>query len=928
DALPAHGASVVRLDSDREAIARHGAEDLGVEVAPENLAYVIYTSGSTGEPKGVMVEHRSVVNLWVALGRAVYEGLGAALRVTVNAPLFFDASVKQVVQLLGGHTLVVVPEEVRRDPEQIFDFISRERVSVLDCTPSLLRPLEELAAGRRAEVGELCAVLVGGEELDGALWERLAANGSVGYFNVYGPTECTVDATAARVEPGLLPGIGAPLANVRAYLLDGRMRPAPVGVAAELWVGGRGVARGYLGRAGLTAEKFVPDPFSSEPGARLYRTGDLGRWLEDGTVEFAGRADDQVKVRGYRIELGEIEAALCGHPAVREAVVGARDDEAGGKRLIAYAVPKPRFAASVEGRPRYELPNGMAVVHQNKNETDYLYEELFEKEVYVRHGISLPEDACVFDVGANIGLFTLFVSQRCPSGRVYAFEPITPIFETLRINAGLYGSNVKLFPIGLSHEERTETFTYYPRYSMMSGLSAYADAEDEVEVIKRYIHNEGRAGSPDSEGLLEHADEILAGRFSFELCESRLRRLSDVIREEGVSHIDLLKVDVQRAELDVLRGLSADDWGKIRQVVMEVHDRKGGDSEGRIAEISALLEARGYAVVAEQDELLVGTDRYNLYAWRPHTNGGARANGNGRAAGRANGNGNGRAAGHNGNGRAAAQAVAAEALKGREALSVSDLREHLRGRLPEYMLPAAFVLLEELPLTRNGKVDRKALPSPEQAQAMTEVAGDPLRTPFEEMLAGLWAGLLGAQGVRRDDNFFELGGHSLLATQVMSRVREVFHVELPLRTLFESPTVAGLAERIEAALKAGNGLEAPPIVPAPRGGRLPLSFAQQRLWFLDQLEPESPLYNCPAAIRLDGALDLGVLEQTLTEVVRRHEVLRTRFGAEGGEPVQLIEPPAPFRAAVVALDGLEEAARESEAQRLTREEALRPFDLA
>jgi len=904
ESLPAHAARVVRLDSDREAIARLGAEDLGVEVAPDNLAYVIYTSGSTGEPKGVMVQHRSVVNLRGALRRAVYDGLGPRLRVSLNAPLVFDASVKQVVQLLDGHALVIVPEGVRRDAEQMFEFVARERVGVLDCTPSLLRPLEELAAGGRAGPGRLRAVLVGGEELDGALWEKLAADETVQYFNVYGPTECTVDATARRVEPGRK-GIGGPLPNVRAYLLDERMRPAPVGVTAELYVGGAGVARGYLNRPALTAERFVPDPFSGESGARLYRTGDLGHWLDDGTIEFAGRADHQVKLRGFRVEPGEIEAVLCRHPSVRRAVVVARDDEAGGKRLIAYAVPKPRHAASVEGRPRYELPNGMAVVHQNKNETDYLYEELFEKEVYVRHGIRLPEDACVFDVGANIGMFTLYVSRRCPAGRVYAFEPIAPIFEALRINADLYGANVKLFPIGLSHEERTESFTFYPRYSMMSGLSAYADAAGEVEVVKRYLRNEGRAGSPESAGLLEHADEILSGRFTAELCESRLRRLSDVIREEGVGRIDLLKVDVQRAELDVLRGLGPGDWEKIQQVVMEVHDREGGDSEGRVGEIRALLEARGYAVVAEQDELLVGTDRYNLYAWRPRPEG---------------------AAPDNGNRHAAARPAAGPAAKGRELLSVSDLREHLRGRLPEYMVPSAFVLLDALPLTPNGKVDRRALPAPDGAQAGG--AGAPPRTPFEEMLAGVWAGLLGAGRVERDDNFFELGGHSLLATQVMSRVRKVFRVELPLRALFEAPTVAALAERVEAAVRAGHGLESPPVGPAPRDEPLPLSFAQRRLWFLDQLESGSPVYNCPAAIKLNGALDLDVLGRALSEIVRRHEVLRTRFISVDGTPAQVVAPPEPCAIKVVALDGLGPAEREAEAERLTREEARRPFDLA
>ena len=902
--LPRHGARVVYVDADRDAFARHTEEDLGVKVWPENLAYVIHTSGSTGEPRGVMIQHRSVINLRSALRRVIYDRFGPSLRVSVNAPLVFDASVKQIVQLLDGHTLVIVPDEVRPDSERLFEFLVRARINVFDCTPSSLRLLEDFAAGRRDELSELRAVLVGGEELDEALWQKLAANEAVQYFNVYGPTECTVDTTVHLVEPGKL-GIGGPLPNVRTYLLDDEMQPAPIGLTAELYIGGYGLARGYLNQPALTAERFVPDPFS-EPDARLYRTGDLGRWLEDGTIEFVGRADNQVKVRGYRIELGEIEAVLDQHAAVQKAVVVASDDEVGSKRLIAYAVPKPRYATSVNGRQLYKLPNGMSIVHQNKNETDYLYQELFEKEVYVRHGIRLPEDACVFDVGANIGMFTLFVSERCPRARVYAFEPIAPIFEALRINAGIYGPNVKLFPIGLSREERIETFTYYPRYSMMSGLSSYADASDEVEVIKRYLSNQERTGEAVTEGLIEQADDILANRFTVELCEGRLRKLSDVIREEGIGRIDLLKVDVQRAELDVLFGLDGDSWGKIQQIVMEVHDRKGGDSEGRIEQICELLEARGYVVVAEQDELLAGTDRYNLYAWRPRSE--VDPGGNGHAF-------------------TPVRAAVESSSNGRGSLTAADLREHLRSRLPEYMVPSAFVLLDEFPLTRSGKIDRRALRSLE-VQAESGDAASTLHSPFEEMLAGVWAGLLNVEGIQRDDNFFELGGHSLLATQVMSRVREIFQVELPLRTLFEAPTLAALAGCVEAALQAGHGIESSPIEPAPRDEQLKLSFAQQRLWFLDQLEPNSPVYNCPAAIRLNGALDIELLEQTLTEVVRRHEVLRTSFRSIEGTPVQVIADATPFTIEIIDLTGIHETVREAEAQRLGREEALLPFDLS
>src|SRR6185436_1862388 len=220
------------------------------------------------------------------------------------------------------------------------------------------------------------------------------------------------------------------------------------------------------------------------------------------------------------------------------------------------------------------------------------------------------------------------------------------------------------------------------------------------------------------------------------------------------------------------------------------------------------------------------------------------------------------------------------------------LRQGLRERLPGYMVPAAFVTLAALPLTPNGKVDRKALPAPEwQGPEESHLAP---RTPVEEILAEIWAELLGLERVGVVDHFFDLGGHSLLATRVMSRLRSAFSVEMPLRDLFEFPTLADLAARVETARRVGAVPPAPPLVPVSREGPLPLSFAQQRLWFIDQLEPDSPLYNLPVALRVEGPLDFGVLALTLGEIVRRHETLRTVFAAPEGSPVQVIQPVAPF----------------------------------
>ncbi|HWS56152.1 MAG TPA: condensation domain-containing protein, partial [Pyrinomonadaceae bacterium] len=256
----------------------------------------------------------------------------------------------------------------------------------------------------------------------------------------------------------------------------------------------------------------------------------------------------------------------------------------------------------------------------------------------------------------------------------------------------------------------------------------------------------------------------------------------------------------------------------------------------------------------------------------------------------------------------------------------TELREHVRERLPAYMVPSRFVALEALPLTPSGKVDRKALPDPGAAREARVY--EPPVGAVEELMAGVWAEMLGLERVGRGEDFFELGGHSLLATQIMSRARKAFSVELPLRQLFETPTVAGLAAAAERALQAGGAAEAAPISRAPRDEPLPLSFVQQRLWFIDQLEPGSAVYNIPAAVRLDGALEAGALERALSEVVRRHESLRTTFAAAEGQPVQVISPPRPLRLEVRDLSRLSAGEREAEAHRLAAEEARRPFDLA
>jgi amino acid adenylation domain-containing protein len=330
--LPETTARIIALDDPSSYTAPRSIAD---RATADDLAYTIYTSGSTGTPKGVMIRHGGVVNLWRALEQAVYAGHDDWTRVSVNASLSFDSSVKQLVQLLSGRTLVIIPEDVRMDAEALLAYLGRHQVDVLDCTPSQLTAL--LGAGLLAGAGRTPkAFLVGGEAIGADLWQSLSAQPDVAFFNVYGPTECTVDATVARIAADAeVPHLGRPIANTRVYVLDGRGQPVPAGVAGELHIGGAGVARGYWNRPELTAERFVADPFGGDPAARLYRTGDLARWLDDGTLQYLGRIDTQVKVRGFRIETGEIEAGLGEHPAIQDCAVVAQGEGA-GKQLVAF----------------------------------------------------------------------------------------------------------------------------------------------------------------------------------------------------------------------------------------------------------------------------------------------------------------------------------------------------------------------------------------------------------------------------------------------------------------------------------------------------------------------------------------------------------------------------------------------------------------
>ncbi|HYW06976.1 MAG TPA: amino acid adenylation domain-containing protein, partial [Longimicrobium sp.] len=586
--LPAGGARVVSIDGAAEEIAAASAHNPPGAATPAALAYLIYTSGSTGVPKGVAIEHESAVALlsWAADVYTAEELSGVLAATSIS----FDLSVFEIFFPLTRGGCVVVVENALA----VAHSAHAGEVRLINTVPSAIAALLK-SGGIPAGV---TTVNLAGEPLGAELVDALYAHGIGRVYDLYGPSEDTTYSTWTLRRAGGPVTIGRPISNTRAYVLDGAMQAVPAGVVGELYLGGRGVARGYLGRAGLTADRFVPDAFGARPGARLYRTGDRVRWLADGTLQYLGRVDVQVKVRGFRIELGEIEARLAEHPGVREATLLAREDVPGERRLVAYYV---------------------------------------------------------------------------------------------------------------------------------------------------------------------------------------------------------------------------------------------GDAPG------------------------------------------------------------------------------AEAL-----------RTHLAARLPEYMVPAAFVRLNEMPRTPNGKLDRRALPAPEGAAFGTRAFEAPAGE-IERVVAGIWSELLRVEPVGRWDHFFDLGGHSLVAIQVVSRVRRALGMEVPQSALFELPVLADFARGLEQAGRANL----PAITPAPRGDHLPLSFAQQRLWFLEQLGGTGAAYHIPARLRLTGTLDRAALMRALDHILARHEALRTTFVATDRGPAQRITPAedSAFRLVEHDLRGHRGTEAAAEMQRLMAEEVRAPFDL-
>ncbi|WP_326558192.1 non-ribosomal peptide synthetase [Micromonospora sp. NBC_01796] len=978
----------------------------------EHPAYVIYTSGSTGRPKGVVTPYRGLTNMQLnhqeaIFGPTVASAGGRRLRIAHTVSFAFDMSWEELLWLVEGHEVHVCDEDLRRDAEALVAYCDRHRIDVVNVTPTyadhlisegLLR--HDPAAGRHRPV----LVLLGGEAVSEQVWSSLRdTEGTLGY-NLYGPTEYTINTLGGGTEDSATPTVGREIWNTHAHLLDPWLRPVPDGCPGELYIGGAGLARGYLGAPGLTASRFVADPFGA-PGDRLYRTGDLARRRPDGNLDFLGRTDDQVKIRGYRVELGEIESVLAEHPEVARAAVIAREGASGaGRRLIGYVVP---VAGVDAGNEREHLAEWQQIYHDEYNTIGTaVAEEDFAGWDSSYDGQPIPLDDMrewreatvarirelrprrVLEIGVGTGLLLSRLAPECET--YWGTDFAGPVIEKLRADiadlpdlAGrvelrhqpadvldglprdyfdtiVINSVVQYFPsveylvevlagavdllvpggslfVGDVRNLRLARTFHAAVQATRSGAGADPDrlrraVERSVLLEKELLvdpdlftslpatwaqttpvavtvrtkrghrHNEltrhrydavlRRLDTPSTADLLSLA-EVPTIRWGDDtadlgaLGDHLTRRRPDRLRVERVPNARLA------AEQAVLRGLDpdrADAAGTPTAAPVEPEDlHELGERLGYLVFTtwSPVSDGSLDALFVAPDLLTTGELPVDLC--RPLRAAATPADCANRPA--------------------VARGVAALTAR---------LREHLKLRLPDYMVPAALVTLSALPLTVNGKLNVRALPD---AEPTGSVGGDQAPTTEQEkQLCQLFADVLGLPAVGVRDSFFDLGGHSLLATRLIGRARSVLGAELSIRDLFEAPTVAELTARLapETAVAAR-----PALVPVDRPDPLPAAYAQQRLWVIQQLDPDSPAYNFPLVARLRGALDEVAFTAAIRDVMLRHEALRTLIVEHDGLPTQRVVAPADAHPVVrtVAVDRADLA-------EVIRTAASRPFDLA
>ncbi|WP_433495464.1 amino acid adenylation domain-containing protein [Micromonospora sp. CA-248089] len=852
DLVLGHAKPVLTLDAALlgEDRSRHPSTPPAIRTDPRNAAYAIYTSGSTGTPKGVVVPHAALTNLLLAMRAHV--PLKPDDRLLGVTTIAFDIAALEVfAPLIAGARLVLAANDVAVDPSAVAGMLGRHGITVMQATPTLWQMLTE----HHPDAVRGLRVLVGGEALPADLAATLRERAAE-VTNVYGPTETTIWSTAAPVvaHDGP-PPIGRPLANTKVYVLDSALRPVPAGVLGELYIAGDGLARGYLHRPGHTAERFVADPYGA--GTRMYRTGDLVQWLPDGQLRYLTRTDFQVKVRGHRIELGEIESVLTSHAEVRRAVVSAREDRPGDLRLVAYVVPATTAGTAGtteqvdEWREVYEQSYGGSAEAAWGEDfrlwtSAYTGEPipLSEMRDWRDHAVAQVLRGAprrVLEIGAGAGLLLARVAGEVEE--YWATDFSTTVIDRLRAQAAEQGladrltlrhqaaDDVDGLPVG--HFDAVvvnSVVQYFPgadyldrvlRQAMsllapggrlivgdvrhhgtlpllLTGVHLaqhpHASPRELAAAVGQALMLE-RELVVDPEWFAARAAGYGAAAVDIRLkpgaCHNELTRH----RYEVVLHKDPVRATPLGAVPQVTWGSDVTDLaGLLARGSAGAPLRVTGIPNARLAGEHASAVAAGlvddqpdtpqpldpFVLVEEAAE--AGLQAVVTPSATPHLFEAVLLGGHGEAVPFDGA--------YRGTGRQPATLTNEPTASRDVSALVAELGSLLHRRLPEYMAPTAIVPIAALPLTPNGKVDRAALPAPDLTGAVQYRAP---RDHRERVLCELYAEVLGLDRIGLDDDFFALGGHSLLATRLISRIRTELDIDVPIRQLFETPTVAELA---------------------------------------------------------------------------------------------------------------------------------------
>ncbi|XLS29491.1 amino acid adenylation domain-containing protein [Flavobacteriaceae bacterium M23B6Z8] len=864
-------------------------ENIPAIINPSSLAYVIYTSGSTGTPKGVMIEHQGIMN--TILAQIDIFGIEKEDHCIQFASHSFDASVSEIfTALVAGASLYLIDDTTKKDIEAFTAYIQENNITIATIPPAFLRLLDVEILAK-----SLKTLVTAGEAAPKEKVVAFMENGG-NYINAYGPTETSICATTFQgaLENTTVP-IGKPIWNTKIYMLatDGSLQP--IGIPGELCIAGTGLARGYLNRDLLTNEKFIPNPYDKTD--LLYKTGDLAKWLPEGNIEFLGRIDDQVKVRGYRIELGEIESVVNTHPEIHQSAVVTKTQTEDQQALVGYYQRKKqvKLLASLSEYFVYDDLAYHALTTDNKRNNYY-------KRVFKRY----LKDKVVLDIGTGPEAILSQFCLEAGAKKVYAVEISKEVYEKAKKTVEKLGLSDKIILINddITNVDLPEEVDYCVSEivgpiggsegsAKLINLSRRLLNKPENMIPKRSLTKIAGVNFPDELHNFQF-DEI--GKYYVERIFDQVGYKFDLrICVEDFPLENILTNNESFEDLDYTRPLTLEDSHSIK-LTFEKDSVVTGfivwlnlyiDDDQVIDTLSERYSwLPVYLPVFYNDTKVSKGDYIEAVIHRTLSDNNLNPD-------------------FTIEGNLFREGFEAEAFtfttsnhekkyrhtpfydrlfkddsihEGHQKNNLTqDIVTYLKGKLPDYMVPEIWMEVDKLPINTSGKIDKKALPDPDESQVSTVAYVAP-RNEFESKLAEIWKNLLNVEKIGVFDNFFRLGGHSLLATQLVSVIRKELDVELPIRSIFEHPSLADLASFISNS-GAVQGL--PEIFPQERPDTIPLSFSQERLWFLDNLKG-SVAYHLPFVLKIEGTPDTDLIAKSLATIIDRHEILRTVYGEQDG----------------------------------------------